>query len=120
MGKRFLLIFFTLYAFFVVLHARPHNSSNLRHRSLLQSPDLKNSIADPPSGKEDDHKREVAAEAPTEWESRKIGKHRSSDKSMAAGGVILGGLLTATFAAVYCYIRVTRKRHTQNSEMSFS
>ncbi|KAL8478364.1 hypothetical protein ACS0TY_030323 [Phlomoides rotata] len=107
MGMRFLLIFFTLSAFFFVLHARPHrNSSNLRNRSLLQSPDLKNSRADPPSEKEDNDEREVAAEAPK-------GKHHSSDKSMAGGGVILGGLLTATFAVVYGYIRVTRKKHTQ-------
>ncbi|CAM8995723.1 unnamed protein product [Rhodiola kirilowii] len=34
-------------------------------------------------------------------------KHR--DKSEAGGGVIVGGLVTALFAAVFCYIRVTRK-----------
>lgn len=48
------------------------------------------------------------AEAP---EIRRLGKHRSSDKSVAGGGFIIGGLATATFAAVFCYIRVTRKRH---------
>ncbi|KAB5512883.1 hypothetical protein DKX38_029911 [Salix brachista] len=42
---------------------------------------------------------------------RKLGKHHSSDKSVAGGGVILGGLVTAIFAAVFCYIRVTRKRN---------
>ncbi|KAI3812192.1 hypothetical protein L1987_16899 [Smallanthus sonchifolius] len=36
--------------------------------------------------------------------------HHSSDESVAGGGVIIGGLVTVTFAAVYCYIRVTRKR----------
>ncbi|KAF5764502.1 hypothetical protein HanXRQr2_Chr15g0692791 [Helianthus annuus] len=41
--------------------------------------------------------------------------HRhSSDKSVAGGGVIIGGLVTVTFAAVYCYIRVTRKRDDGN------
>ncbi|KAL7250352.1 hypothetical protein ACSBR1_012371 [Camellia fascicularis] len=35
-------------------------------------------------------------------------KHRSSDRSVAGGGVILGGFFTAMFAAIYCYIRVTR------------
>ncbi|PKH56465.1 hypothetical protein CRG98_050305 [Punica granatum] len=40
---------------------------------------------------------------------RRMGKHRS-DKSVAGGGVIIGGLVTAIFAAVFCYIRVTRKR----------
>lgn len=47
-----------------------------------------------------------AAEAPG---IRRMGKHRS-DKSVAGGGVIIGGLVTAIFAAVFCYIRVTRKR----------
>ncbi|KAF2285260.1 hypothetical protein GH714_039941 [Hevea brasiliensis] len=46
------------------------------------------------------------AEAP---EIRRMGKHHSSDKSVA-GGVIIGGLVTAIFAAVFCYIRVTRKK----------
>lgn len=41
-------------------------------------------------------------------------KHHSSDKSVAGGGVIIGGLVTAIFAAVYCYIRVTRKRVGEN------
>ncbi|XVE49797.1 hypothetical protein DITRI_Ditri01bG0110600 [Diplodiscus trichospermus] len=47
------------------------------------------------------------AEAP---EIRRLGKHHSSDKSVAGGGVIIGGLVTAIFAAVFAYIRVTRKR----------
>ncbi|KAJ6297561.1 hypothetical protein OIU78_023174 [Salix suchowensis] len=51
---------------------------------------------------------EAEAEAPG---IRRLGKHHSSDKSVAGGGVILGGLVTAIFAAVFCYIRVTRKRH---------
>ncbi|KAF5200214.1 hypothetical protein FRX31_010196 [Thalictrum thalictroides] len=48
---------------------------------------------------------------------RKMGKHHdhhsSEDESIAGGGVIIGGLVTATFAAVFCYIRVTRKKNTQ-------
>lgn len=47
------------------------------------------------------------AEAP---DIRRLGKHRSTDKSMAGGGVILGGLVTTIFAVVFCYIRVTRRR----------
>ncbi|KAI3502256.1 hypothetical protein L1887_30288 [Cichorium endivia] len=35
-------------------------------------------------------------------------KHHHS--SVAGGGVIIGGLFTVAFAAVYCYIRVTRRR----------
>ncbi|KAM3216417.1 hypothetical protein P3L10_025858 [Capsicum annuum] len=40
----------------------------------------------------------------------KMRHHHSADKSVAGGGVIIGGLVTAIFAAVYCYIRVTRKK----------
>ncbi|KAE8654807.1 putative FASCICLIN-like arabinogalactan protein 21 precursor [Hibiscus syriacus] len=46
------------------------------------------------------------AEAP---EIRRLGKHHASDSSMAGGGVIIGGLATAVFLAVFAYIRVTRK-----------
>ncbi|KAL7086802.1 hypothetical protein ACP275_13G024000 [Erythranthe tilingii] len=121
MGSRFMLAFFTLSSLFFILHARPAKLEpgplNLSSRSLVQS------IADPPSEKEAPLSAETAgggdggeekeadqAEAPAELESRKMGGHHSPDKSVAGGGVILGGLVTAIFAAVYCYIRVTRKR----------
>ncbi|KAL4359734.1 hypothetical protein HN51_019468 [Arachis hypogaea] len=59
-----------------------------------------------------DERKAEAAEAPTD-NIRRLGKHHSTtDKSVAGGGVILGGLVTATFAAVFCYIRVTRRRDT--------
>ncbi|QCD87882.1 hypothetical protein DEO72_LG3g2422 [Vigna unguiculata] len=51
-----------------------------------------------------------SAEAP---QIRRLGKHHSTDKSVAGGGVIIGGLVTAIFAAVFCYIRVTRRRDTR-------
>lgn len=41
---------------------------------------------------------------------RRMGKHHSSSSEMAGGGVIIGGLVSATFAVVFCYIRVTRKK----------
>ncbi|KAF5741464.1 Xyloglucan endotransglucosylase/hydrolase protein 9 precursor [Tripterygium wilfordii] len=55
-----------------------------------------------------------AAEGP---EIRRLGKHHSSDsdKSIAGGEVIVGGLVTAIFAAVFAYIRVTRKRNDTNT-----
>ncbi|CAL1393915.1 unnamed protein product [Linum trigynum] len=37
-------------------------------------------------------------------------RKKHTDKSVAGGGVIIGGLLTAVCMAVFCYIRVTRKR----------
>ncbi|CAL9107864.1 unnamed protein product [Musa textilis] len=45
----------------------------------------------------------------------RIGKrHRPFDKSIAGAEVILGGLATAIFAAIFAYIRVTRKRSSEN------
>ncbi|CAL1399385.1 unnamed protein product [Linum trigynum] len=37
--------------------------------------------------------------------------HRSVDKSVAGGGVILGGLATMFLLAVFCYIRATGRDH---------
>ncbi|KAL8031401.1 hypothetical protein ABFS82_13G020900 [Erythranthe guttata] len=123
MGSRFMLAFFTLSSLFFILHARAHKSEpgplNLISRSLVQS------IADPPSEKEaplsagtagggGEEREADQAEAPAELESRKMGGHHSPDKSVAGGGVIIGGLVTAIFAAVYCYIRVTRKRSPES------
>ncbi|KAJ6922441.1 hypothetical protein NC652_016168 [Populus alba x Populus x berolinensis] len=35
------------------------------------------------------------------------GRHHSVDKSVAGGGVILGGLATTFLVAVFCYIRAS-------------
>ncbi|ESW21924.1 hypothetical protein PHAVU_005G111100 [Phaseolus vulgaris] len=58
------------------------------------------------SSQEEGDSKPEEAEAP---DIRRLGKHHSTDKSVAGGGVILGGLVTVTFAAVFCYIRITRK-----------
>ncbi|VFQ93806.1 unnamed protein product [Cuscuta campestris] len=64
------------------------------------------SIADPPlPGGPGSESGEEEAEAP-----ESVATHHHSDKSVAGGEVIIGGLVTALFAAVYCYIRVTRRR----------
>ncbi|XAR55432.1 hypothetical protein NMG60_11035499 [Bertholletia excelsa] len=70
------------------------------------------SIADPPSSGDSESSSEgSAAEAP---EIRRLGRHNGSDKSVAGGGVIIGGLVTAIFAAIFCYIRVTRRRECEH------
>ncbi|KAL5072996.1 hypothetical protein RYX36_011980 [Vicia faba] len=38
-----------------------------------------------------------------------VKQHHSFDKSIAGGGVILGGLATTFLVVVYCYIRATSK-----------
>ncbi|KAK8657261.1 hypothetical protein V6N13_035511 [Hibiscus sabdariffa] len=58
-------------------------------------------------GPADPSRETTEAQAP---EMRRLGKHHLSDKSVAAGGVIVGGLVTAIFVAVFAYIRVTRRR----------
>lgn len=93
MGIKFLLALLTLSAFFLSLHAAADPDPS---RSLLQDPESEGTGADPPA----------------EWESRKIGKHHHS--SEAGGGVIIGGLVTVAFAAVYCYIRATRRKRSDN------
>ncbi|RZC46364.1 hypothetical protein C5167_039312 [Papaver somniferum] len=79
--------------------------------------------ADPPSSNaeslnektededEDEDEDEEVAEAP---EIRRMGKHHhhSSSESIAGGTVIIGGLVTTIFAAVFCYIRVTRRNNS--------
>ncbi|GMI74780.1 hypothetical protein HRI_001147300 [Hibiscus trionum] len=63
--------------------------------------------ADEPSASPESSSKETGeAEAP---EIRRLGKHHASDGSAAGGGVIVGGLVTAVFVAVFAYIRVTRK-----------
>ena len=62
-------------------------------------------VADQPSPGGGAESLEVA-EAPA---NRRLGKHHV-DRSIAGGGVIIGGLATAIFAAVFCYIRITRRR----------
>lgn len=47
-------------------------------------------------------------------EEIKIGHHHHSfDKSVAGGGVILGGLATAFLVAVVCYIRATGRKNAE-------
>ncbi|XP_059306494.1 uncharacterized protein LOC132057931 [Lycium ferocissimum] len=40
----------------------------------------------------------------------KMKHHHSVDKSIFGGGVILGGLATTFFVAIFCYIRATRRK----------
>ncbi|KAL4201809.1 hypothetical protein AMTRI_Chr02g260550 [Amborella trichopoda] len=52
------------------------------------------------------------AQSPT---ARRLGRHHTSDKSVAGGGVILGGLATTVIIAVFAYIRVTRSNGGQTA-----
>ncbi|KAK8605782.1 hypothetical protein V6N13_102554 [Hibiscus sabdariffa] len=61
---------------------------------------------EPAASPESSSKETREAEAP---EIRRLGKHRASDSSAAGGGVIVGGLATVVFVAIFAYIRVTRK-----------
>ncbi|XP_060189909.1 uncharacterized protein LOC132618942 [Lycium barbarum] len=76
------------------------------HRALLSTTSTESNIADAPGENEVEKGPSIGELAPESIER----EHHHSDKSVAGGGVIIGGLVTAIFAAVYCYIRVTRKR----------
>ncbi|CAN1124021.1 hypothetical protein LINPERPRIM_LOCUS3537 [Linum perenne] len=73
-----------------------------------------NPKSDPPAPLSGGERRAetAAAEAPeaAEVAAEKEQRKKHIDKSVAGGGVILGGLITAVCMAVFCYIRVTRRR----------
>ncbi|KAJ4704565.1 Basic helix-loop-helix DNA-binding superfamily protein [Melia azedarach] len=45
--------------------------------------------------------------------------HHSIDKSIAGGGVILGGLATTFLVAVFCYIRATERHKTDTQKPNY-
>ncbi|KAK8616123.1 hypothetical protein V6N13_017687 [Hibiscus sabdariffa] len=57
---------------------------------------------EPAASPESSYNETREAEAP---EIRRLGKHRASDGSAAGGGVIVGGLATVVFVAIFAYIR---------------
>ncbi|CAN4103427.1 unnamed protein product [Withania somnifera] len=96
--------------------SRTHPRKMMVQRALLSTRSAENNIVDPPadvsekssieSENENGKGPSSTEEAPESMET----KHHHPDKSVAGGGVIVGGLVTAIFTVVYCYIRVTRKR----------
>lgn len=67
-------------------------------------------VSSPAESSEGEEDSKVA-EAPVIRRLGKQKKHHSDHKSeVAGGGVIIGGLVTAIFAVVFCYIRVTRRK----------
>ncbi|CAI9780111.1 unnamed protein product [Fraxinus pennsylvanica] len=90
------------------------------HHTILKSlaaPSL--SPSEPPKTKENmPFSREVSSSGQengtSQVEEIKISHHHhhhhSIDKSVAGGGVILGGLATAFLVAVFCYIRATGRK----------
>ncbi|KAK3226275.1 hypothetical protein Dsin_006137 [Dipteronia sinensis] len=64
------------------------------------------------SSNEDDHQSVRFQSLHEEIHLKK--NHHSADKSVAGGGVILGGLATTFFVALFCYIRATGRHTTDN------
>ncbi|KAL7092590.1 hypothetical protein ACP275_12G172900 [Erythranthe tilingii] len=46
--------------------------------------------------------------------------HHGVDKSIAGGGVILGGLATTFLVAVFCYIRATGRKYAEPASPTYS
>lgn len=114
---RFGLICFVLIAGIFLVQAMAEKSEGSELNPIEVKPQKGVLAADSDS----DHSVSVAEEPSHSMEEsqvaegpdiRKFGKDSKhhQDKSVAGGGVIIGGLVTAIFAAVFCYIRVTRKR----------
>ncbi|CAN4106019.1 unnamed protein product [Withania somnifera] len=57
------------------------------------------------------HQQESINEVDQDHDEIKIKHHHSVDKSIFGGGVILGGLATTFFVAIFCYIRATRRKN---------
>ncbi|KAK8537190.1 hypothetical protein V6N13_042138 [Hibiscus sabdariffa] len=70
-------------------------------------------VAGEASGPADSSRETTEAEAP---DMRRLGKHHLSDKSVAAGGVVV----TAIFVAVFAYIRVTKQEEGMALNVEFS
>ncbi|CAH8309672.1 unnamed protein product [Eruca vesicaria subsp. sativa] len=80
------------------------------------------SEGDPPVARKfgGDEWARTEAEAPEishSEETVRLGHHHSTvDRSVAGGGVILGGLATTFLVVVLCYLRATRKHKTSYIE----
>ncbi|KAI3855976.1 hypothetical protein MKW92_023407 [Papaver armeniacum] len=120
MARVVTLCFILLEIVFVLSMANGSESSESQVTKLGNDDKLMVSMsfkADPPSSnvessnEKHEDEDEEAAEAP---EIRRMGKHHhhSSSESIAGGTVIIGGLVTTIFAAVFCYIRVTRRNNS--------
>ncbi|KAI8011447.1 hypothetical protein LOK49_LG06G01519 [Camellia lanceoleosa] len=116
--KKLVLVLMVLPQFFLVqANAVRSDGSELNPPKLM----VGHPIAEPPSwgagadSSSSDGKTESSvAQAPVIRRLRE--KHRLSDRSVAGGGVILGGFFTAMFAAIYCYIRVTRTSYGDDNK----
>ncbi|XP_042486638.1 uncharacterized protein LOC122066880 [Macadamia integrifolia] len=80
----------------------------------LKKPSMVTSeISEPPAPASMEQGNEQGSEQAEAPDIRRLGKHHSSNDSIAGGGVIIGGLATITFAAIFCYIRVTRRKNDE-------
>ncbi|KAI3992280.1 hypothetical protein MKX01_030001 [Papaver californicum] len=69
---------------------------------------------------EEHHEAAETSGAESPLGSRKLGHHRShpSQKSVAGGGVILGGLAATFLVSIGCYIRATRRKNSSNNKIN--
>ncbi|KAJ4982010.1 hypothetical protein NE237_032847 [Protea cynaroides] len=106
MMARFLLLCLVLAMAEVLVMSVEQEPMELKNPSKVEIRNT-NAISEPPVS------ASASAELAQPPDYRRLGGHHSSDRSMAGGGVIIGGLVTFTFATVFCYIRVTRRRNDE-------
>ncbi|KAL5731057.1 hypothetical protein ACHQM5_003818 [Ranunculus cassubicifolius] len=116
---RLIIICFILFQIFVLLATAREIKEANAPITLTRIQIDKDIIAESPNasyGESAEIKTETSepAEGPGGEEERSKASHHHPTGEFAGGGVILGGLATAFFAAVFCYIRVTRKQDTED------
>lgn len=101
-------ILFFRFLIVAILFLRPTSARLIR---LTNRTERVSYISDPPSSSIPVvHSSSSIVLAPSLPEEENLHTENHHHSSVAGGGVIIGGFVTALFAAVYCYIRVTRKR----------
>ncbi|KAI3745061.1 hypothetical protein L1987_58162 [Smallanthus sonchifolius] len=107
-------ILFCCFLFTGILFIR---QTTARFIHLSSRTEIVSYVSDPPLLSAAEYSSSSLVPAPSQVDEKgKIGDqepHKEShhhDKSVAGGGVIIGGLVTVVFATLYCYIKVTRKR----------
>ncbi|KAI4302692.1 hypothetical protein MLD38_038411 [Melastoma candidum] len=86
-----------------------------RHEFVVPSPGIVHSSMSSSSAIDWNGEATVVTRAQSQ-DSLLLHHHKKVDKSVAGGGVILGGLGTTFLVAVFCYIRATRRHKAETTD----
>lgn len=105
--------------------ALPHDENKVRRfgkHQVYNSNKLMISPSEPPLNQEPvtAQKQNQESQNMTMENGKHHHQHSSVDKSVAGGGVILGGLAATLLVAIGCYIRATRRKKVEPTSPSSS